>query len=282
MTDNTKSAQIIGFVSEPTLITQIENSLQSLDFQIKWIKHHTDIGQQEAKAKRETPGESLQGQKGQLFVKITDWQPALILFDLNNDAIPWRQWIPILKSSPATRRMPIICFDLVEDQTRLQNAKNAGAVVAITWSDFITNIVTLVKKWARLPNYVALQNACQEPLSALAIEGIELFNDGQYYECHEALEHAWMADKGAGRELYRGMLQVGIAYLQIERGNYRGAVKMLLRVRQWLDPLPATCRGVDIVHLRRNVQQAQQALTELGPERINEWDQALFQPIQYK
>ena len=52
------------------------------------------------------------------------------------------------------------------------------------------------------------------------------------------LKEAWRQDTGAARDFYRGILQVGIAYYQIERGNYRGAVKMLLRVRQWLDPLP--------------------------------------------
>ena len=85
-----------------------------------------------------------------------------------------------------------------------------------------------------------------------------------------------MDDSGPGRDLYRGILQVGIAYYQIEQGNYRGAVKMLLRVRQWLDPLPAVCRGVDVAGLRADVERVYQALTALGPERIASFDRALL------
>ena len=69
------------------------------------------------------------------------------------------------------------------------------------------------------------------------IEGITLFNQGKFYQCHDALEEAWKQDRSLGRDLYRAILQIGIAYYQIKRGNYRGGLKMLLRVRQWLDPL---------------------------------------------
>jgi hypothetical protein len=47
-------------------------------------------------------------------------------------------------------------------------------------------------------------------------------------------------------EVYRAVLQVAVAYFQIERGNYNGAAKMFLRLRQWIDPLPDYCRGIDI------------------------------------
>jgi predicted metal-dependent hydrolase len=118
-------------------------------------------------------------------------------------------------------------------------------------------------------------------LSQLAIKGIELFNEGNYYDAHEELEEAWNEDQGPGRDLYRGILQVGVAYYQIERGNYRGAVKMLLRVRQWLDPLPDTCRGVNLARLKEDVRAVHEALTTLGPKSIDEVDRNLFRPVQY-
>ena len=86
-------------------------------------------------------------------------------------------------------------------------------------------------------------------------------------------------DQGAGRDLYRGILQVGIAYYQIEQGNYRGAVKMLLRVRQWLAPLPPVCRGVDVAALRDDVERAYSALMTLGPDRVEDFDRQLFKPV---
>jgi len=76
------------------------------------------------------------------------------------------------------------------------------------------------------------------------------------------------------------MLQVGIAYYQIERGNFRGALKMLLRVRQWLDPLPKVCRQVNVARLREDVGRVQQALETLGPENFSNIDRELFRPIE--
>jgi predicted metal-dependent hydrolase len=77
-------------------------------------------------------------------------------------------------------------------------------------------------------------------------------------------------------------LQIAVAYFQIERNNYRGATKMFLRVRQWIDPLPDTCRGVDIAQLRADADNVNMALTSLGQERMVEFDQALLQPVCYK
>jgi len=90
-----------------------------------------------------------------------------------------------------------------------------------------------------------------------------------------------MNEAGPIRDLYRAILQVGIAYYQIERGNYRGALKLLLRVQQWLAPLPDRCRGVNVARLHQDVRAVHDALVELGPERLDELDRSLLQPLSY-
>ena len=42
-------------------------------------------------------------------------------------------------------------------------------------------------------------------------------------------ERAWMAESRPIRDLYQGVLQVGLAFLQIEQGNWAGALKMFRR-----------------------------------------------------
>ena len=49
---------------------------------------------------------------------------------------------------------------------------------------------------------------CQGPLHPQAVYGMELFNQGRYFEAHEALEAAWRDESGPVRDLYRGILQV--------------------------------------------------------------------------
>ncbi|MGW8249387.1 MAG: DUF309 domain-containing protein, partial [Anaerolineales bacterium] len=143
-------------------------------------------------------------------------------------------------------------------------------------SRFSSALPQLIQKYARLPDYEALETACQDELSALALQGIEEFNRGEYFEAHESLEDAWNDDQSVGRELYRAILQVAVAYLQIERRNYAGAVKMFLRLRQWIEPLPERCRGVDVARLKTDAQLAYDHLVQLGPERIADFDRNLM------
>lgn len=115
----------------------------------------------------------------------------------------------------------------------------------------------------------------------MAIKGIEQFNQREYFEAHETLEAAWNEDSTPGRELYRAILQVAVAYLQIERKNYRGAIKMFLRVRQWMNPLPDVCRGVDVKQLRQSAQKVHEKLSSLGTEGIAHFDISLLPPVVF-
>jgi tetratricopeptide (TPR) repeat protein len=139
----------------------------------------------------------------------------------------------------------------------------------------------LLAQYARIPDYAGVSAACAEPLSDLGREGIALFNAGEFYEAHHGLEAAWMEDQGAGRDFYRAILQIAVAYYQIQRGNYNGAVKMFLRVRKWLEPLPDVCRGVDVARLRRDADDVYTALMALGRDEIGRFDTARFQPVHF-
>ena len=272
---------LIAFVSDLMFTTRIAKVAEHLGYDVEWIETADELGATEAGDLRERPGESLRGREGRLFERLTRAQPALLLFDLNNAAIPWRLWIAALKSSAATRRIPILCFGPHEDVATMTAARDAGADAVLARSRFTADMPALFQRYARLPDMAGLAAACDGPLPELARLGIELFNEGEYYRCHDALEEAWRQDEGAGRELYQGLLQVGIAYYQIERGNYRGALKMLLRARQWLEPLPDVCRGVDVAGLRADADRVHAALTELDAARLSEFDRALFRPIVY-
>ena len=126
-----------------------------------------------------------------------------------------------------------------------------------------------------------VENMCQGPLPEAAIAGLRLFNEKRYFEAHEALETAWRAEPGPIRELYRGVLQVGVGYYNIQRQKYNGALKMFTSCRRWLDPYPDTCRGVNIRKLYQDFQRVESELIRLGPERIALFDQSLFQPVEY-
>ena len=124
-------------------------------------------------------------------------------------------------------------------------------------------------------------SSCDGPLPPKAVEGLELFNNGRYWKAHEALEAAWRSEPSPLRELYRGILQAGVVYLHISRGNYAGAIKVYQRSQKWLTLWPETCRGVKIGQLRRDLQEAIHEMQKLGPERMLEFDLSLLKPVIY-
>ena len=283
MTINQDQPIIVGFVADLIFTTRINNVARHLGYQMKWIESAAELDTTApSQPTPEKAGESLHGRAGELFRRLSDWQPALLLFDLGNEAIPWQKWIPRLKSSPATRRIPILCYGSHVNVEMMSTAKKAGADGVLARSRFTSDMLNLLQKYARTPDQSAINAACQEPLPLLAQRGLDLFNQGEYYQCHDDLEEAWRQDEGDGRILYQGILQTGIALYQIQRGNYRGAVKMLLRLRQWLDPLPDTCRGVDVAGVKVMVTAVNDAVHTLGPDQLDQFDWSLVQPIHYR
>lgn len=125
-----------------------------------------------------------------------------------------------------------------------------------------------------------LPSACSGSLHPQAVHGIQLFNAGQYWEAHEALEAAWKEERGPARHLYKGILQAGVMYLQIQRGNYVGMAKMYQRCKKWLRPWPPVCRCVNVDQLRADVETVMEAARALGPERLGEFDKSLFKPVE--
>ncbi len=118
-----------------------------------------------------------------------------------------------------------------------------------------------------------------DPLHPEARKGIELFNLGEFYEAHEPLELAWMNTRSPERDLYQGILQIGLAYFQILQGNYRGAIKMFSRGQRNLKPLGETLIGVDISQLRNDAKVVEDAIRLLGPSRLNDLDQGLIKLV---
>ena len=112
-----------------------------------------------------------------------------------------------------------------------------------------------------------------------AIRGIKLFNQGAYFEAHEELEIAWRAEKTVLRNLYRGILQVGVAYYHIQRKNYHGGTVMLARALNWLTPFPEDFYGIDLNTFVQDIKEAQSTLEKLGEEKIGKFPIQLFKTL---
>ncbi len=123
---------------------------------------------------------------------------------------------------------------------------------------------------------------CFAPLPPAALRGLQLFNVGEFFEAHEALEDAWREERGPIRVLYQAILQVAVTYLHIQHGNYEGGLQLSERARLKLELWPDTCRGVDIACLRHDLALVVETLTRLGPAHISAFNQGLFKAVRYQ
>jgi uncharacterized protein len=81
-------------------------------------------------------------------------------------------------------------------------------------------------------------------------EGIDLFNAGRFFQCHEAWEQLWLRAGGADKRFYQGLIQAAVAILHAERGNRAGARSLYAKARAKLEPLPDEYGAVALKEFR--------------------------------
>lgn len=113
---------------------------------------------------------------------------------------------------------------------------------------------------------------CQGDVHPMAVRGFQLFNSGEYWLAHEALEAAWLDEPGQIRHLYRGILQAGVVFYHIQKLNFAGADKVYRRSQRWLKPFPAVCRGIAVQDLRLGLDLVMAEIYRLGPQGMRQFD----------
>jgi predicted metal-dependent hydrolase len=80
-------------------------------------------------------------------------------------------------------------------------------------------------------------------------KGIEEFNGGLFFECHETLEEVWLEDHGEDRLFYQGIIQIAAGYYKLQQGVRIGAIKLWRTGLEKLEPYGAVHLGVDLKSL---------------------------------
>ena len=81
-------------------------------------------------------------------------------------------------------------------------------------------------------------------------EGIDLFNAGRFFECHEAWEEIWKRSGGEMKIFYQGLIQAAVAILHAQRRNLEGARSLHQKAREKLDTIPDDHMGIALGEMR--------------------------------
>jgi predicted metal-dependent hydrolase len=91
-------------------------------------------------------------------------------------------------------------------------------------------------------------------MDPLVQRGIELFNHGEFFECHEVLEEAWTPERDPRRLFLQALIHVAVGFYHSRRDNPVGACRQLRKALRKLSPYRPSCEGIDTERLFHEAQ----------------------------
>lgn len=132
---------IVAFVADLMFQMRIESTIEKMGFRVKLVESDKQIITTDLDGLSSLEAESF------LVDQLSHLKPTLLIFDLGNADIPWAEWIPILKTAPATQHVPVICYGSHVDVDTLKEARQTGADEVVARSRFVTAMPELVQKY---------------------------------------------------------------------------------------------------------------------------------------
>ena len=99
-------------------------------------------------------------------------------------------------------------------------------------------------------------------------QGVEQFNQQEFYACHDTLEALWMEAFEPDKQFYQGILQIAVACYHLGNLNWRGAVILLGEGISRLGGYQPVYEGVDVTELMTQSIELLKALQETGAEQV--------------
>ncbi len=98
--------------------------------------------------------------------------------------------------------------------------------------------------------------------------GIEQFNQGDYYACHDTLEAIWLAAIPSEQAFYQGILQISVGLYHLTNCNWRGAAILLGEGSNRLNAYDDIHGGIQVSHLVDQTTDWLSALQTTGPDQV--------------
>src|SRR4051794_37825663 len=80
----------------------------------------------------------------------------------------------------------------------------------------------------------------------LYYDGIQLFNEKEFFQAHEVWEDAWHMAYGLKHSFYQGLIQCSVALEHYRRSNPRGVLSLYQTYRLKFKDIPDTFMGLDV------------------------------------
>lgn len=99
-------------------------------------------------------------------------------------------------------------------------------------------------------------------------QGVEQFNQREFYACHDTLEALWIEAMEPNKRFYQGILQIAVGLYHLGNQNWRGAVILLGEGMHRLQGYPDDYHDINVEALLAQSSQILKLLHETGPEQV--------------
>jgi predicted metal-dependent hydrolase len=96
-------------------------------------------------------------------------------------------------------------------------------------------------------------------------QGVDLFNQGKFFEAHEVWEDLWRETSGPHRICIQGLIQAAVGLYHRSKGNFIGARSQLGKAIRNLGACQENSTGWDIPDLVRQLASAGDGLDRSAP-----------------
>lgn len=148
---------ILSLVSDLFFSVQIESAVKGLGWTLTNIERADQIPAQPPMANPAAANADAASHPH--IAHVVELQPSLIIVELSQKSgfsekpdfstLPWEKWIAAIKSSPATRHIPVIGFGSHVDLDQRQRALDAGCDEVYAKGRFTSDMVNIIQKNAR-------------------------------------------------------------------------------------------------------------------------------------
>ena len=98
--------------------------------------------------------------------------------------------------------------------------------------------------------------------------GILLFNEQKYWECHEDLEHHWLEEPGPLRNVYWAVIQVAAAMIHYRESNLLGARGLIYKAKQKFDRVEQFHVESELLDAELSWAELKKMVREVPPEPV--------------
>ncbi|MDH5507487.1 MAG: hypothetical protein OEZ02_09725 [Anaerolineae bacterium] len=125
---------IIALIADLFFTSRLESTAAALGYSVHLIEHTGQVGS-----------------TGQGFIDfLLERQPALVIVDLNNTAVPWESWITAAKAAPQTAAIPVIAFGSHKAVDLMARAQQTGADAVLAKSRFTQALPELIEQYIQI------------------------------------------------------------------------------------------------------------------------------------